>query len=67
MFLLRLVPAVQGDESEANDPIPEEEAIFVRLVSLIARPRLKRVRPVRASMIALVVSGIPALFENRWM
>jgi hypothetical protein len=57
MSLLRLALADRQADSEANDPIPAEEGISVRLVSLIARPRLKRARPVRASMIALVVPG----------
>ena len=39
MFLLQLALAVQHVESEANDPIPEEEGIFVHRVSLTARPR----------------------------
>jgi hypothetical protein len=39
----------QRAEFEANDPIPEAEGIFVRLVSLTARPRLKRARLLRAS------------------
>jgi hypothetical protein len=38
MCLLQLGPVVQYVESEANDPIPEEEGIFV-LVSLTTRPR----------------------------
>jgi hypothetical protein len=40
--LLRLAPVGQSGESEANDPIPEEEGISVRRVSLTARPQLKR-------------------------
>ena len=39
MCLLQLALVVQHVESEANDPIPEEEGIFVHLVSLTARPR----------------------------
>jgi hypothetical protein len=67
MSLLQLAQAGQLAGSEANDPIPEEAEISVRLVSLTARPRLKRARPVRASIVALVIPGMLALFENRWM
>jgi hypothetical protein len=48
--LLQLALVDQRAEFEANDPIPEEEGISVRLVSLAARPRLKRARPLRASI-----------------
>jgi hypothetical protein len=64
--LLQLALVDQQDEFEANDPIPEEEGISVRIVSLTARPRLKRARPLLA-LVALVFSGMLALFENRWM
>jgi hypothetical protein len=42
MSLLQLALVDQQAESEANDPIPEEGGISVRLVSLTARPRHKR-------------------------
>ena len=38
VFLLQLAPAGQWGGPQANDPIPEEEGISVRLVSLTARP-----------------------------
>jgi hypothetical protein len=67
MSLLQLALVGQQAESEAKDPNPEEGGISVRLVSLTARPRLKRARPLRASMVALVVPGMLALFESRWI
>jgi hypothetical protein len=55
--LLQLALALVGRqaESEANDPIPEEVGISIRLASLTARPSLKWAKPLRASMVALVV------------
>jgi hypothetical protein len=67
MSLSQLALVGQQGDSEANDPIPEEEGISVRLVSSTARPRLKRARPLRASMIALVFPDTLALFGNRWI
>ena len=65
--VLQLTLLGQSAESEANDPIPEEEGISVRLVSLTARPRSLEARPLRASIVALAVPGIVVLFENCWM
>jgi hypothetical protein len=67
MCLWQLAFVDQYAEPEANDPIQEEEGISVRLVSLTARPRLKRARPLRASIVALVIPCMLVLFENRWM
>jgi hypothetical protein len=66
----RLLPSALVDQHagfEANDPIPEEAGISVRLVSLIARPRLKRARPLRAPIGRAGFSGMTALFKNRWI
>jgi hypothetical protein len=67
MSLLQLALVGRSAETEANDPIPEEEGISIRLASLTARPPLKRAKPPRDSVVALVVPGMLILFENRWM
>jgi hypothetical protein len=45
MSLSQLALAGRSAESEANDPIPEEEGISIGLVSLTARPPLKSGSP----------------------
>jgi hypothetical protein len=65
MSLLQSALVVQHVESEANDPIPEEEGIFV-LVSLTTRPRSRGGEALESLHgRALVFPGVPALFENR--
>jgi hypothetical protein len=64
---LQLALVVQQTQSEANDPIPEEDGISIRIVSFGCASSAQEGRPLRASMIALVIPGMLAPFESRRM
>jgi hypothetical protein len=67
MCLLQLALVVQSTQSEANDPIPEEEGISIRIVSFGCASSAQEGEALESLHDRAGHSGYVALFESRRM